>query len=584
VTVVPFLLLGLLTGPSGAESWRPPELAVKPPPPLTDFESLRAIALRFLGTPYQMGGVGSPGIDCSAFVCRVYAEAGYALPRVSRDQARAGAPAELTHLRPGDLLFFADPGRPISHVGLYLGGDDLIHASTGQGEVVVANLSSRWFRERLVGARRVITSSTATITAPLPVPSLELVEHNEETELLPMLRRPPKRPEPSYGPELSGGGVTSVAVRGALITEAGRFGLTLAPEATLFVEDWALTLAAAVPIRLTVDEEPTIGALERKGDVLRFLRTATLGLPGADLHLSLSRLADLSLAGGLVDHLLPAAAVRGVPGLTVARSPLSLTAGARVMGVATELAVDDVVDPGLLALGIEAPQLSGLLRPSLAYAGDQRGQLLGQRRTVSALAAGLALVPVDTARWTLGVEARGTLQSAIEQRGGLGSLHVSGEGRFSRGRAIGLELYGEALSAQSLGGLFGPTYVAYREEHLAAWSEAGARLGLGGAAHLAWGRAKAGVRYAQGAGGARRPIDQRLEALLSIEGISFGGTTLLDLRAVYAARAPFSEGPVLDYVQASLRWRLAAWLFVEGYLGKGETLEGGAGVTVAFIP
>lgn len=582
--MVPLVLLGLLTAPSGAESWRPPELQVKPPPPLSDFEALKPIALRFLGTPYQMGGVGSPGIDCSAFVCRVYAEAGYALPRVSRDQAKAGWPADLTHLRPGDLLFFADPGRPISHVGLYLGGDDLIHASTGQGEVVVANLQARWFRERLVGARRVLTSSTATVTVPLPVPVVELVEHQGETVLLPMLRRPPQRPEPSYGPELAGGGVTSLGVRGAVITERGVFGLTLAPEATLFVEDWALTLAAAVPIRFTVDEKPTIGAFERKGDVLRFLRAATLGLPGADLYLSFSRLADLSLSGGLVEHLLPAAAVRGVPGVTVSRSPLSLQAGLRFFDVGAELLLDDVVDPGLVAVGVEHRLLSGLLRPSVAYAGDQRAEWGGARRALSTAGVSLALVPYEDARWTLGVAAKGTLQVGLGERGALGTATFTGERRFSGTRSLGLELYGELLGAGTLAGLFGPTYVAYREEHLSALAQGERRYGLGGSAHLSWGRAKVGFGYGQGAGEGRRPVDQHLSALVAFEGLSLG-QSLFDLRAVYAARAPFGgDAKVLDYLQASLRWRLAAWLFVEGYLGKGESLEGGAGVTVAFIP
>ena len=77
-----------LSGP-GSVSWRPPELQVaKRAAP--DADAITTLALRYLGRPYVMGGVGDPGFDCSGFVCRVYAEGGYGLPRVSRDQAEAG--------------------------------------------------------------------------------------------------------------------------------------------------------------------------------------------------------------------------------------------------------------------------------------------------------------------------------------------------------------------------------------------------------------------------------------------------------------------------------------------------------------
>ena len=108
--------------------WRPPQLQVADRPPVTSFAELETIAFSYLDRPYRMGGVGDPSIDCSGFTCRVFAEAGYAIPRVSRDQVRAGVHVSLDRIRPGDLLFFvAEPGnRRITHVGLYL-GLSLIH-------------------------------------------------------------------------------------------------------------------------------------------------------------------------------------------------------------------------------------------------------------------------------------------------------------------------------------------------------------------------------------------------------------------------------------------------------------------------
>ena len=93
------LVFSLSTGPVAGGSWRPPELKVEQRPP-ADFAELKEIAFNYLGRPYRMGGIGSPSIDCSGFTCRVFAEAGYAIPRVSRDQVRAGVPVSLDRLMP----------------------------------------------------------------------------------------------------------------------------------------------------------------------------------------------------------------------------------------------------------------------------------------------------------------------------------------------------------------------------------------------------------------------------------------------------------------------------------------------------
>src|SRR5262249_33301238 len=127
----------LMIGPAADDRWRPPELRVRDRMPALTADEIRELALQYLGRPYVMGGVGSPGFDCSGFTCRVYAEAGYGIPRVSRDQVFAGRAVPLDHLAPGDLVFFVgSPGETrIQHVGIYLGNDELVHASTGDGKI-----------------------------------------------------------------------------------------------------------------------------------------------------------------------------------------------------------------------------------------------------------------------------------------------------------------------------------------------------------------------------------------------------------------------------------------------------------------
>jgi len=82
-------------------------------------------ASSFLGTRYVWGSCEvPPGLDCSGFMIRVWAEMGYALPRVSRHQALVGQRVDPDQLEPADLLFFTtDPGgSAITHVGMYIGG------------------------------------------------------------------------------------------------------------------------------------------------------------------------------------------------------------------------------------------------------------------------------------------------------------------------------------------------------------------------------------------------------------------------------------------------------------------------------
>lgn len=121
-------------------------------------------AIEVMGEPYRWGGTSSDeGFDCSGLIWYAYRAHGVDVPRVSRDQARAGRPVprSLDSLVPGDVLLFADGGSTVTHVGLYIGNFRFIHATTSGG-VRVSSLSAddsvydRWWFQRWVGARRLL--------------------------------------------------------------------------------------------------------------------------------------------------------------------------------------------------------------------------------------------------------------------------------------------------------------------------------------------------------------------------------------------------------------------------------------------
>lgn len=90
------------------------------------------IAKRYLGRPYRWAADGPDSFDCSGFTMFVYAQVGVSLPHSSRAQIQAGERVSRDNLQPGDLVFF---GRPIHHVGIYVGGGMMIH-SPRTGDVV----------------------------------------------------------------------------------------------------------------------------------------------------------------------------------------------------------------------------------------------------------------------------------------------------------------------------------------------------------------------------------------------------------------------------------------------------------------
>lgn len=111
-------------------------------------------AHRFIGTPYVFGGTSDYGIDCSGFTMRVFAKNGIHLPRTADVQYGVGSPVGKGKEEPGDLVFFETYCPGPSHVGIYLGGGNFIHASSSRG-VTISSLSDSYFGSRYLGAKRV---------------------------------------------------------------------------------------------------------------------------------------------------------------------------------------------------------------------------------------------------------------------------------------------------------------------------------------------------------------------------------------------------------------------------------------------
>jgi cell wall-associated NlpC family hydrolase len=108
------------------------------PRPRGSPENLLATARRFLGVPYLWGGMTAHGMDCSGFVSRVYHANGVALPRDADQQFESPdvLSVERGALRPGDLVFFGEDAKSIGHVGLYVGGERFVNATTHETPVV----------------------------------------------------------------------------------------------------------------------------------------------------------------------------------------------------------------------------------------------------------------------------------------------------------------------------------------------------------------------------------------------------------------------------------------------------------------
>lgn len=123
-------------------------------------QELANIALQYVGYSYVYGGA-SPrvGFDCSGLVQYACAQLGYSINRTASTQLQNGVTVSWDELAPGDLVFFKKPGsttsKPVTHVGMYIGSGQFVHASDYGVGVIVSNLSDAYYTTGYVSARRI---------------------------------------------------------------------------------------------------------------------------------------------------------------------------------------------------------------------------------------------------------------------------------------------------------------------------------------------------------------------------------------------------------------------------------------------
>lgn len=156
------IAFGLLsTAVLAEEAVRAPYVNLKFPAPSEDLinpsEALVRHGMTYLGVRYRFGGTSrETGLDCSGLMLNVFQHAGVDLPRRAADMARLGVKVDKKDLQPGDLVFFNTRKQAYSHVGLYVGDGQFLHAPSSGGQVRVEDMNGRYWLARFNGARRLI--------------------------------------------------------------------------------------------------------------------------------------------------------------------------------------------------------------------------------------------------------------------------------------------------------------------------------------------------------------------------------------------------------------------------------------------
>ena len=121
-------------------------------------EQVAAMARQYLGVRYVSGGASQSGFDCSGFTLYLYKQFGYSLPHSASSQyANCGYKVSRSELQPGDLVFFTSSGAGgrITHVAVYAGNGEILHARYSVGQVYSNNLSENYYSKYYVGAVRI---------------------------------------------------------------------------------------------------------------------------------------------------------------------------------------------------------------------------------------------------------------------------------------------------------------------------------------------------------------------------------------------------------------------------------------------
>jgi murein DD-endopeptidase len=112
-----------------------------------------AVALQQIGTPYRFGGSTPQGFDCSGLIYYSYSKAGKNVPRTTGSLWSGIQPVSKNHMQVGDVLFFRIAGK-MSHVGMYIGDNQFVHAPSSGKIVTVGSLQSDFYRKALIRAGR----------------------------------------------------------------------------------------------------------------------------------------------------------------------------------------------------------------------------------------------------------------------------------------------------------------------------------------------------------------------------------------------------------------------------------------------
>jgi murein DD-endopeptidase len=149
------LLIGLFFFAAAGYASAPPSSRAKAAEGAASAERAAHTAAQLVGKPYRYGGSNpSTGFDCSGLVQYSYAQAGRQLPRSTDHQRTASKRIRVADLRRGDLVFFDQEGKKSSHVGIYLGDGEFVHAPSSGKRVRRDRVDTPYWKKHLSEARR----------------------------------------------------------------------------------------------------------------------------------------------------------------------------------------------------------------------------------------------------------------------------------------------------------------------------------------------------------------------------------------------------------------------------------------------
>lgn len=123
---------------------------------LTIRSQLVQAGMDFLGVPYRWKGMSERrGVDCSGLVKNLFDKFQIELPHSAREQFKLGEKVAQAELEIGDLVFFSTRGKIPTHVGIYIGDNQFLHAARRARQVIISNLGQGWYQKRFIGGRRI---------------------------------------------------------------------------------------------------------------------------------------------------------------------------------------------------------------------------------------------------------------------------------------------------------------------------------------------------------------------------------------------------------------------------------------------